>query len=49
MADAFHLPAIFLADNPDVQEEIRQKILEKCGLKEAEKGQEKKPGKKKEG
>jgi len=29
---------VFLADNPDVLEEIRRKILEKCGLGKAEAG-----------
>jgi len=33
---------IFLADNPDVREEIREKILEKVGLKKEEKKGEKK-------
>ncbi len=41
---------IFLADNPDVQEEIKQKILEKCGLKKGEAGKgEKNPKNNKEG
>jgi recombination protein RecA len=41
---------IFLADNPDVQEELKQKILEKCGLKKAEEGKdEKNPKTNKEG
>lgn len=39
---------IFLADNPDVREEIREKILEKVGLKKVENKEENAGKKKKE-